>query len=468
MWLLAGLSALILLLRRRLVKGPSMTSRVTVTAVLVTAFAASTAQTIVIAGLPAFTREFDVSPTAAPWVLTAFMLASAVATPIAGRLGDLFGYRRIAVACLGFFITGQLICALSDSFGGLLVGRALAGISGGLFPLAFGLVRRAVAPAGLPGVIALLSAMFGIGGSAGMLAAGPLLDVFGPDWLFWPLLALGVVALALILLLPADQATRGGRVDLPGAVLLGGALASLLLGISQAKSWGPGPAVGVFTVTAALLAGLALVERRVREPLVDLRLLGRRAMAITNLTTAAIGAAMFGVITLIPHLVVADRVALALLPMVATMLVATPLSPRLGAKISVRAGTVLGIASCTALVFAHDELWQICLIGVFLGAGYGLAFAAFGTLVVNAVEPQHTGMATGINTIARTAGGAIGAQLAAALATDGDYGSAFTTLALIATLSLALTAALPRPATGKSAHEPKTSRSSEPGSSRFP
>ncbi|SEG62986.1 Major Facilitator Superfamily protein [Nonomuraea solani] len=428
-----------------------MATRTTVAAVLVAAFAASTAQTIVIAALPAFTREFGVSATAAPWALTAYMLAGAIATPIAGRLGDLFGYRRIALACLGFFVTGLLLCALSDSFPLLLAGRALAGVSGGLFPLAFGLVRRAVSPARLAGVIALLSAMFGIGGAAGMLAAAPLMNAFGTGWLFWPLLALGIVALVLVTLLPADEPTGGGRVDLLGAVLLGCALAGLLLGISQARSWGAGPAIGVFVVTAGLFAGFAVVELRVRQPLVDLRLLGRRTMMVTNLTTVAIGAAMFGVVTLIPHLVAEDRIAVALLPMVATMLVATPLSPRLGGRLSVRTGAALGIVSCVALVFAHDELWQICVIGLFLGAGYGLAFAAFGTLVVDSVDVHQTGMATGVNTIIRTAGGAIGAQLAAVLMAGGSYDSAFTTFALIAMLALALTAALPQRAPQPSA-----------------
>jgi MFS family permease len=445
MWLcFGGLSALILLLRRKIMKGPYMATKITVAAVLVAAFAVSTAQTIVIAALPAFAREFGVPGTTAPWALTAFMLAAAVATPIAGRLGDLFGYRRIALVCLGCFIAGLLLCVLAGSFPVLLAGRALTGLSGGVFPIAFGLVRRAASAERIPGLIALLSAMFGIGGAAGMLAAGPLLESFGTDWLFWPLLALGIVALMLVLMLPADEATGDGQVDLAGAVLLGCALVGLLLGISQARSWDTGLIVGVFVATAVLFAGFAAVESRVRGPLVDLQLLGRRAMAVTNLITVVIGAAMFGVVTLIPHLVPEDRIAVAMLPMVATMLVATPLSPRLGGRLSVRVGATLGIVSCAALVFVHDELWQICVAGLFLGAGYGLAFAAVGTLVVDAVEPHQTGVATGVNTIARTAGGAIGAQLAAVLITGGSYGPAFTAFALIAALALAVTSALPR------------------------
>ncbi|WP_166462589.1 MFS transporter [Amycolatopsis acidicola] len=421
-----------------------MATRITVGAVLLAAFSVSTAQTVVIAALPAFAREFGVSGTTAAWALTAFMLAAAVATPIAGRLGDLFGYRRIALVCLGFFVVGLVLCALAGSFPLLLAGRALSGLAAGVFPLAFGLVRRAASRERLPGLIALLSAMFGIGGAAGMLVAGPLLDSFGADWLFWPLLVLGVVALVLMMLIPADESAVGGQVDLAGAALLGCALVALLLGISQAKAWPAGATMGIFVVAAAFFAGFAAVELRVRGPLVDLRVLGRRAMAVTNLATVVVGAAMFGVVTLIPHLVAQDRIAVALVPMVVTMLAATPLAPRLGGRLSVRVGAALGIFSCVALVFAHDELWQICVAGLLLGAGYGLSFAAFGTLVVDAVEPDQTGVATGVNTIARTAGGAIGAQLAAVLVVGGSYGPAFTVFALTALVALAVTAALPR------------------------
>jgi len=444
MWVLAGLSALLLLFRRRIAKGPVMTTRITLAATLVASFAASCAQTIVIAALPAFAGEFGVSGTSATWALTAFMLASAVSTPIAGRLGDLFGYRRIALVCLGFFVVGTLLCALADSFPLLLTGRAVTGVSCGVFPLAFGLVRRAVPPGRLPGVVALLSAMFGIGGSAGMLVAAPLVACLGSAWLFWPLLFLGILGLLLAALLPPDEARTGGRVDFGGAALLAGALAALLLGISEAKAWGTAAAIALFAVAAALFAAFGVVELRTREPLVDLRVLGRRAVAAPNLITVVVAAAIFGVVTVIPRLVATDRLVLALLPMVLVMLVATPLSPRLGGRRSVRIGALFGIASCVLLVFAHDELWQVCVAGVLLGVGYGLTFAAFGTLVVEAVGARDTGVATGVNTIARTAGGAIGAQLAAVLITGGDYGPAFAVFGLIAVAALAVTSALPK------------------------
>ncbi|MFD4407882.1 MFS transporter [Nocardia sp. NPDC058499] len=442
MWVLAGLTALTFLFRRKIMKGLGMTTRITLAAVLLAAFSISTAQTIVIAALPGFAREFGVATTTAAWALTAFMLAAAIATPIAGRLGDLFGYRRIMVVCLGFFVVGLLLCVLANSFPLLLAGRAVTGVAAGVFPLAFGLVRRKVSPARLPGVVALLSAMFGIGGAAGMLAAGPLLDVFSPAWLFLPLLVLGAVALVLVILLPGEPGA-GGRVDLAGAVLLGLTLVALLLGISEARQWGIGPAFALFVLAAMLAVAFAAVELRTHQPLVDVRLLGHRAVAMTNLATAIIGAAMFGVVTVIPLLVPQNRIAVALLPMVVTMLIATPLAPRLEGRVAVRTGAVLAIVSCIALALWHNELWQVCMVSLILGAGYGLAFAAFGTLVVEAVETRQTGEATGVNTIARTAGGALGAQLAAALVISG-FGPTFWVLAGIAVAALLVTSTLPK------------------------
>jgi MFS family permease len=133
-----------------------------------------------------------------------------------------------------------------------------------------------------------------------------------------------------------------------------------------------------------------------------------------------------------------------MLPVAATMLVASPLSARIGRR-QPRLPLWLGSASAAVafgvLAAGHTHLWQFCVAGVLLGAGYGLAFASVGNLVVNAVEPEHTGVATGVNTITRTVGGALGAQLAAAIlvpATESRYVAAFVTFGIIAVVALAV------------------------------
>ncbi|MEQ4721582.1 MFS transporter [Nonomuraea sp. B19D2] len=392
-------------------------------ALLVAALTASLAQTIVIAVLPVLGPELGASTTAVTWVLTAFMLSSAVATPIAGRLGDMFGHRRVMLACLGCFALGTLVCALAGTLGWMVAGRVLQGVAGGVFPLAFGIVRAALPPARVPGVIALLSAMFGIGGSAGMVASGPLADVAGTRWLFWGLLVLAAVAAAACAALPA---ARPGGEELPGGGLLSGAV---------------------------------------------VRLMGRRALVTTNLATLVVGAAMFGVITLIPRFVQtspaagygfgasATEAGLVMVPIALAMLVATPLAPllgrRFGARLPLQAGAACAAASFALLTVAHDHMWQVHAAGLVVGAGYGLAFASIGNLVVEAVEPHQTGVATGVNTIVRTVGGALGAQIAAALLALGTpgpgavpaesgYSVAFAAFAALAVVALGTAATVPR------------------------
>lgn len=447
MWVAAALIALSVALRRRLAG-----TKGTVAALMIAAFTTSLAQAIVLSALPVLGRELNVPAVEVAWVLTAFMLASAVATPIAGRLGDLFGYRRVLFGCLACLAVGSLVAALgtaSHNLGLLVAGRAVQGVSGGVFPLAFGIVRTTVSAPRIPGVIALLSAMFGIGGALGLVVAGVLVDGLGTAWLSWSILVLAVVALLTAGVLPTTP-PGAGRVDLVGAALLSGALVCLLLAISQGRVWGWAPATALGALAAALLAVFTVSQLRRTDPLVDIGLLRRKALATTNIATLVVGAAMFGGITLVPQYLQtgfgfsATEVGLMMLPVAAMMLVASPLAPRIGRR-RPRLPLQLGAASAAVgygiLTAWHAHLWQFYLVEVLIGAGYGLAFASVGNLVVSAVEPRHTGVATGVNTITRTVGGAVGAQLAATISQD--YGAAFATFALVAVAAFATAFAIP-------------------------
>ncbi len=422
-------------------------------AVLLSAFAASSAQTIVIAALPAFATGLGVGATATTWTLTAFLLAGAAATPVFGRLGDLVGYRRALVACLGLLVAGTLLCVVgvvTGWFAALVAGRVVAGMSGGVFPLVFGLVRHGVPDARRSGVIALLSAMFGIGGATGMVVAGPLLDAFGAVWLFWPLVALGVVAMGLVARLPADDRVRGpGGVDPAGALLLAAALVGLLLGISQFRTWPAVVVAALFAGAVVLLRAFVVLEGRVRAPLLEPRLLRDPALAATNLVTFVITLALFGMVTLLPRFVQdelgrsATAAGLALAPMAVCMLLGTPLTAplraRLGAGAPLRIGALCTVGSGVALIVAHDALWEIYLVSAWLGIGYGFVFAGVGNLVADAAAAGRIGAATAVNTVARTVGGAVGAQVAAAIVVrPADHPPAFGVFAAVAALTLVL------------------------------
>jgi MFS family permease len=452
-------------------------SRVVTPVLLLAALSVAMAQTIVVAALPVFQRELRTSVTGAAWLLTAFMLAAAVATPLSGGLGDRVGYRRVLAGCLLCAVTGSLVAVVANdagSLGGVLAGRVLQGFAAGVFPLAFGIARTFVPQAKLPGVVAALSAVFGVGGALGMVVAGPLVDEWGTMSLFWTVLLLTGCSLAGATRLPAGPAAarpvRTGPVDVVGTVLLAGALGCLLLGISQGRMWAPAGIVGLFAAAVVLAAAFGWVEVRVARPLVDLRLLRERALLSTNVATVVVSTAMFAAVALLPQFVQtpprdgygfaasAAGTGLLMLPMAVLMIVCAPLATRLaaraGARVPLRAGAVLAAVAFVLLAGLHDRLWECYLAGAILGAGYGLAFAALGTLVVDAVPPRHTGSATAINTILRTTGGAIGAQLSAALLSasvsagtwppaESGYTQAFLVFAGLAVLTLVPAAAIP-------------------------
>ncbi|WP_267880476.1 MFS transporter [Streptomyces sp. LaPpAH-108] len=379
----------------------------------------------------------------------------AVSTPVAGRLGDLFGYRRVLVGGLVLLVVGSVVAGVATRLGsypGVLTGRVLQGLSGGVFPCAFGLARQTVPAERLRGVVAALSTMFGVGGALGMVVAGPLADVAGVAGVFWLVALLGVLALGLAGVWGGVVASPrgGGRVDLGGAVLLAGTLVCLLLGISQGRAWGwssPG-IVLLFCGAVVLGAGFCLLERRHPEPLVSLRLLTGRALLSVNVATVVVSVGMFAAVLLVPLLAAtgfgysASRTGLLMLPMAVCMTVAGGLAGRVLRVVSARGlfqlGAVLAGAALAGFGVLHSRVLELLVWGGVLGVGYGFAFASLGELVVGAVGVSETGSATGVNTILRTVGGAVGSVLCVAIlagfsSDPGEgYGVAFLVSAVIA------------------------------------
>ncbi|MEU6140684.1 MFS transporter [Streptomyces sp. NPDC047081] len=485
MWILVAVGGLILSARRSLRRRASREAggheqaggQLAVPVLLLAAFGVAASQTIVLAALPVLAHDLNVSTPSATWLLTAFMLTSAVATPIAGRLGDQHGHRTVLAAGLGCLAVGSALAAVGANAGwfpGVLAGRAVQGLSGAVFPAAFGLARAAVPRERLGRVVAALSAMFGVGGAVGMVAAGPVVEVAAPAWLFWGCLAVALLALAGTARLPAPGLPgERARIDVPGALLLTVAVVGLLLMISQGRLWGWSSAAILLLGAVTLVSAVAftVTESRAREPLVDLRVLAGRRLAPVSVATLVVSVGMFAAVTLLPALAQTPstagygfgyspaRTALLIAPIAAFMVLAAPLAARLtaavGARRVFRTGAALGAVSLLALALAHDRPWQLAAAGAVLGIAYGLAFASVGNLVVGAVDAGSTGVATGMNTILRTIGGALGAQIAAAIVagatsahaavpSESGYRTAFLVAAAIVFLALPAVVELPR------------------------
>src|SRR5689334_24387170 len=147
--------------------------------------------------LPALAKEFDTTASAVSWVLTGFLLSASIATPIAGKLGDLFGKGRVLTAIMLIFSVGAVINALAPTIEVVIAGRVLQGAAGGVFPLAFGIVRDTFPRDQVPGGLAIISAVFGIGGGIGLPLSGVIVDNVNLDWLFYSSLIALPVAYAV-------------------------------------------------------------------------------------------------------------------------------------------------------------------------------------------------------------------------------------------------------------------------------
>ncbi len=174
------------------------------------ALAFALAQTMLIPALGELTHQLDTDASGIAWVLTGYLLAAAVATPIAGRLGDMFGKRRLLVASLGVFALGSVVAALGDTLTSVVAGRVLQGFGGGIFPLCFGIIRDEFPREKVARSIGMISAIFGIGGGAGLVGGGVIADNLSYHWIFW----VGAISASLA---AARDVGLGARVARPRA-----------------------------------------------------------------------------------------------------------------------------------------------------------------------------------------------------------------------------------------------------------
>ncbi|HKN93640.1 MAG TPA: MFS transporter [Thermoleophilaceae bacterium] len=391
-------------------------------------------QSLVAPALPVIQHDLHTSATHATWVFTSFLLSASVATPIAGRLGDMFGKERTLLLVLLVLAGGTLVAALASSIALLVVGRLIQGTGGAIFPLAFGIIRDEFPPRRVASGIGFISALLGVGGGAGIVLAGPIVENFSYHWLFWlPLIPTAIAAIATHLFVPESPLKPGGRVSWLGAGLLSGWLVALLLGTSQGPIWGWSDprVIGLFLGAVVLAVLWVVAESRAAEPLVDMAMMRLRGVWTTNMAATLLGFGMYGSFITIPQFVEAPagagygfhasvtQAGLFLVPSTAGMLAVSPLAGRIahsvGSRVALMAGALLTMVCFVLLAAANTHRWEIYLASFFLGAGIGLAFAALANLIVEAVPPEQTGVATGMNTIMRTIGGAIGGQVAASL-----------------------------------------------------
>ncbi|MCW2506904.1 MAG: Multidrug resistance transporter, superfamily protein, partial [Modestobacter sp.] len=269
-------------------------------------------QSLVTPVLPTLQQELHTSQANVTWVLTSYLLSASLFTPILGRLGDMTGKKRMFVVALVALAVGCLLAALAPNLTVMIVARVIQGIGGGMLPLAFGIIRDEFPREKVPGAIGTISAMIAVGAGAGLVLAGPIVDVLDHTWLFWlPMIVLVIAALAAHFLVPESEVRTAGTVNWLAAALLSGWLVALLLPVSQAPSWGWGSApVIVLLVVAVVLAALwIVVESRAAQPLIDMKMMRIRAVWANNLVALLIGVAMYAAFGFLPQFLQTPEIA---------------------------------------------------------------------------------------------------------------------------------------------------------------
>ena len=379
-------------------------------------------------------------------MLTAYLLSASILTPVVGRLGDMFGKEHTLVAALVVLGAGTLLAALATDIKVLIVARVIQGAGGAIFPLSFGIIRDEFPRERIPHGIALISAILGIGGGLGIVLAGPIIDAFNIHWLFWfPLILIVVATVAAVIFVPESPIKTPGKINWAGAALLSAWLVALLVGISEGSSWGwtDPRTLGLFAAAVVLLGAWVINEQRAAEPLVDMDMMRIRGVWTVNAAAFLIGAGMYSSFVLIPQFTETDpsagygfgasvtQAGLFLLPSTVMMLVVSPLAGRLSARVGARvpliAGSIATTLAFVLLAVAHDQEWEIYVASAILGIGIGLAFASLANLIVEAVPPDQTGVATGMNTVMRSLGGSVGSQIGASVIAATVVGSALPT-----------------------------------------
>jgi len=391
--------------------------------------------TIVNVALPSIRADLGFSETALVWVINAYMLTFGGFLLLGGRLGDLYGHRRVFLAGLTMFTVASLACGLANSQLLLVAARAIQGLGGAVVSaISLSLIMNLFTE---PGERARAMGVYGFvcagGGSVGVLLGGLLTSAFQWHWIFLVNIPIGVLVFALCLvLLPGGRGQAGARLDVWGAFCV---TASLMLAVyavvdGNRAGWGSAQTLGLLAAAVVLLAAFLAIERRVAVPLMPLGLFRLRSVAVANVAGVLWAAAMFAwffISALYMQQVLhytPMQVGLAFLP--ANLIMAAfsvGLSARMVMRWGIRAplGAGLLLAALGLALFARapvdGSFLAHVLPGMLLaGLGAGIAFNPMLLAAMSEVPPEESGIASGVVNTSFMLGGALGLAVLASLA----------------------------------------------------
>jgi EmrB/QacA subfamily drug resistance transporter len=387
---------------------------------------------IVNIALPEMAADLGADVSAIGWVVTGFLVTQATLLPLAGRAGDLYGRRRVFIMGVAVLCLGSALCALAWDLPSLIAFRMVQGIGACVMaPTAFATAAELFGPRERGSAMGFIGGVVGLAPVLALSLAGLLVAVAGWRSVFWftPVLGVGVLAGAALVMQESVPRRGRGGFDVPGAALAAAGMLALLTALSRGEVWGW---TSARTLAVAALAPVALGafvarERRTASPMIDLALFRLRSLATANLANAASAAALFGVLLTLPFFLTAAlgagpvELALEMTPIAASFVLVAPLAgraiPRIGSVRLATAGFGVAALGLLGMAWAAPALSFAALLPGLAAFGCGLAMtsAPLTTTAMRDVPAARIGVASALPNTSRYTGGALGAAVLSAI-----------------------------------------------------
>ncbi|WP_020618451.1 MDR family MFS transporter [Paenibacillus daejeonensis] len=390
-------------------------------------FMAALDQTIVSTAMPTIVGEFG-AYNKLVWVFSAYMIASVIATPIFGKLSDMYGRKRFFMLGLAVFLLGSILCGMAGNMTELILFRALQGIGGGaIMPLCFAVIFDIFPPEKRGKMNGLFGAVFGLSSVFGPLVGAYFTDYISWRWIFYINVPIGIVSVVLLLVFFREVGDkRKQSIDWGGAMLLAATILCLMFALEMGGreyAWDSWQILGLFGAFVVSLALFLFVETRVNNPIVSLHLFRNKVFTASQFSSFLYGAIMISGATYIPIFVTgvyggtASDAGQTLTPMMLGVVTSSMLGGRFVGKFTYRnimlvSVTILLISlSLLGTISIDTARWVVTIYMVCVGLGIGVSFVVFNLATLHGVSPQHKGAATSMIVFFRTIGSALGVTI---------------------------------------------------------